>query len=235
MHSVLVLVVDSATPAVVAAVVEVGDAGVGDAGVVVRAERSAVDARAHGELLAPGVDAVLREVGARPGDLGAIVAGLGPGPFTGLRVGLVTAAAMGQALGIPTYGVGSLDALGWAAARASAGRVLAATDARRREIYWAVYSGGERVTEPRVGRPVDVAHTVARMGVLRAIGEGAHAYASVLPVALVDEPRYPTALALAALAADRVRAGRPGERLTPMYLRRPDAVAAAGRKPVLQA
>ncbi|WP_213452777.1 tRNA (adenosine(37)-N6)-threonylcarbamoyltransferase complex dimerization subunit type 1 TsaB [Rhizomonospora bruguierae] len=237
----LVLVLDSATPAVTAAVVEVGEPGVGDPGVVVRAGRSAVDARAHGELLAPQVDSVLREIGARPRDLAAIVAGLGPGPFTGLRVGLVTAAGMGQALDIPTYGVCSLDALGWSAARvngpgrAAPGKVLAATDARRREIYWAVYADRVRVTEPQVGRPVDVAAAVARMGVLSAIGEGAHKYAAVLPLALLDEPRYPTAEALAALAAERVRAGRPGERLTPLYLRRPDAVAAAGRKPVLQA
>lgn len=224
----LVLVLDSATPAVTAAVAEVGDGGV-----VVRAGRSAVDARAHGELLAPEVDAVLREIGARPKDLGAVVAGLGPGPFTGLRVGLVTAASMGQSLGIPTYGVCSLDALGHAVAT-SRGRVLAATDARRREIYWAVYEGGVRVTDPEVGRPVDVAHAMARMGVLSGVGEGAHKYASVLPLALLPEPRYPTAQALAELAADRVRAGKAGERLTPLYLRRPDAVAAAGRKPVLQ-
>jgi tRNA threonylcarbamoyl adenosine modification protein YeaZ len=224
---VLVLVLDSATPAVTAALAEVAPAGV-----TIAARRSAVDARAHGELLAPGVDAVLREAGVRPSDLGAIVAGLGPGPFTGLRVGLVTAASMGQVLGIPTYGVCSLDGLGRAAT--AAGRVLVATDARRREIYWAVYERGVRLTDPQVGRPVDVAQAVARMGVLSAIGEGAHRYADVLPLALIDEPRYPPAQALAELAADRVRAGAPTEPLTPLYLRRPDAVAAAGRKSVLQ-
>lgn len=222
-RTVLVLVVDSATPAVTAALAEVSD----DA-VAIRAERRTVDARAHGELLAPAVDAVLAEVGARPRDLDAIVAGLGPGPFTGLRVGLVTAASMGQALDVPTYGVCSLDALGRVE-----GRVLAATDARRREVYWAVYEDGARLTEPAVDLPAVVAERVAAIGVSEAVGEGGHKYADVLRLNLRDEPRYPPAEALVELAADRIRAKTPGERLTPLYLRRPDAVASSARKPVL--
>ncbi|MCW6008807.1 tRNA (adenosine(37)-N6)-threonylcarbamoyltransferase complex dimerization subunit type 1 TsaB [Micromonospora sp. CPCC 205371] len=219
----LVLVVDSATPAVTAALAEVSD----DA-VAVRSERRSIDARAHGELLAPAVEAVLTEAGARPRDLGAIVAGVGPGPFTGLRVGLVTAASIGQTLDVPTYGVCSLDALGRVPQR-----VLVATDARRREIYWAVYEDGTRLTEPAVDLPATVADRAAELGVAVAVGEGAHKYADVLGVAVVDEPLYPPAEALAALAADRVRAKAPGERLTPLYLRRPDAVAQSVRKPVL--
>jgi tRNA threonylcarbamoyl adenosine modification protein YeaZ len=224
-HIVLVLVVDSSTPAVTAALVEVTDHGV-----VMRAERRAVDAKAHGELLAPAVEAVLGEVGAAPRELDAIVAGVGPGPFTGLRVGLVTAASMAQTLDIPTYGVCSLDALGLG----EAGRVLAATDARRKEIYWAVYEGGARVTGPDVDLPAVVAERVAGLGVTGAVGEGAHRYADVLGLPVRDEPRYPPAAALAELAAERIRVRKPGERLTPLYLRRPDAMAAAGRKPVLR-
>lgn len=226
-HIVLVLVVDSSTPAVTAALVEVTDNGI-----VMRAERRAVDAKAHGELLAPAVEAVLGEAGAVPRDLDAVVAGVGPGPFTGLRVGMVTAASMAQTLDIPTYGVCSLDALGLAAA--GTGRVLAATDARRKEIYWAVYDGGARVTEPDVDLPATVAERVAGLGVTSAVGEGAHKYADTLGLPVRDEPRYPPAGALAELAAERIRARQPGERLTPLYLRRPDAVAAAGRKPVLR-
>lgn len=221
----LVLVVDSSTPAVTAALAEVTDHGV-----LVRAERQAVDAKAHGELLAPAVEAVLGEAAAGPRDLDAIVAGVGPGPFTGLRVGLVTAASMGQTLDIPTYGVCSLDALGHVD---QGGRVLAATDARRKEIYWAVYQRGARVTEPDVDLPAAVAERVAGLGVTGALGEGAHKYADVLGLPVRDEPRYPPAAALVELAAERIRAKGPGERLTPLYLRRPDAVAAAGRKPVL--
>lgn len=236
----LVLVVDSSTPAVTAALVEV----TGDA-VVARAERSKVDARAHGELLAPQVDAVLGEVGARPADLAAIVAGLGPGPFTGLRVGLVTAASMGQVLGIPTYGVCSLDAFGPSAPAGQ--RLLAATDARRREIYWAVYDataagsdpasvGGAasgRIAGPAVDAPTTVAARARELGVTVAVGEGARRYATELGLPLLAGPDHPSPYALAVLAADRIRAGAPGEALTPLYLRRPDAVAATARKQVL--
>jgi hypothetical protein len=78
-----------------------------------------------------------------------------------------------------------------------------------------------------------VADRIADLGVTAAVGEGAYTYAEVLKVRVRDEPRYPPAEALAALAADRVRAKAPGERLIPLYLRRPDAVAQSVRKPVL--
>lgn len=246
----LVLVVDSSTPAVTAALVEVTADGV-----AVRAHRCTVDARAHGELLAPQVEAVLAEVGARPGDLGAIVAGLGPGPFTGLRVGLVTAATMGQVLGIPTYGVCSLDGIGHPSAAGTTGiapklgqstpareqdapargvRVLVAADARRKEVYWAVYDdAGQRIVGPAVDAPAVAAARARELAVTMTVGDGAHRYADVLGLPLRGEPRYPAVVALATLAAERIRAGAPGETLTPLYLRRPDAVAATGRKSVL--
>ncbi|HYN95366.1 MAG TPA: tRNA (adenosine(37)-N6)-threonylcarbamoyltransferase complex dimerization subunit type 1 TsaB [Pilimelia sp.] len=218
-----VLVVDSSTPAVTAALVNLPADGV-------LAQRCTVDARAHGESLAPHVAAVLTEAGVRAADLAAVVAGLGPGPFTGLRVGLVTAATMGHALGIPTYGVCSLDALGLAA---GAGRVLVATDARRREVYWAVYADGKPLTWPAVDAPAVVAERAAELGATAAVGEGALRYADALGLPVRDEPGYPPAAALAALATDRVLARAPGEGLTPLYLRRPDAVAPGVRKAVL--
>jgi tRNA threonylcarbamoyl adenosine modification protein YeaZ len=221
---VLFVVVDSATPAVTAALAELRQDRV-----EILARRVSVDARAHGELLAPGIHGVLRDADVKPAELAAIVAGLGPGPFTGLRVGLVTAAALGDALAIPTYGVCSLDGLGWG----HAGTVLAATDARRKELYWALYSGGERIAGPDVDKPDVVAERAAEAGATQAIGDGAHRYPLGLPIR--DEPRYPRPEALAALAADRVRAKAPSESLTPLYLRRPDATLPTGaRKPVLQ-
>ncbi|HEY0698951.1 MAG TPA: tRNA (adenosine(37)-N6)-threonylcarbamoyltransferase complex dimerization subunit type 1 TsaB [Micromonospora sp.] len=224
----LVLVVDSSTPAVTAALAEVSDHRV-----ACRAQRTAVDARAHGELLAPQVDAVLTEAGVRPTELTAIVAGLGPGPFTGLRVGLVTAATMGQALGIPSYGVCSLDGIG--APAAGGDPVLVATDARRREIYWAIYdSAGRRLVGPEVGAPAEVAARARDLGATVAVGDGAHRYADTLGLPLRDEPRFPVATALVELAAERIRSGAASEQLTPLYLRRPDAVAASTRKPVLR-
>lgn len=121
----LVLVVDTATPAITAAVAEVTPTDV-----IIRAERVTVDGKKHGELLAPQIDAALAESGVKPRELTAIVAGVGPGPFTGLRVGLMTAASIGEALDIPTYAVCSLDGLG----ATTSGTALVATDARRREV-----------------------------------------------------------------------------------------------------
>jgi tRNA threonylcarbamoyl adenosine modification protein YeaZ len=218
---VLVLALDTATPASTAALAEV--TGDGMRGI---AERRSVDPRAHGERLAPEIAAVLDENGVRPRDLGAIVAGTGPGPFTGLRVGLATAASMGQTLGIPTYAVCSLDALGRAA---GPGRVLVATDARRREVYWATYTDGVRSSDPDVAKPADV-----HVDVDRAVGEGALKYSDLFGVPIDEILLFPPGAALVALAAGRIRGGAPGERLTPLYLRRPDAVEQTARKSVLQ-
>lgn len=232
---------DTSTPAVTAALARISPqaAPTGAAGgAEIVAERSTIDARAHGELLAPAIEYVLTSAGARTGDLAAVVAGLGPGPFTGLRVGLVTAATIGQALAIPTYGVCSLDAIG----AQTKGRVLVATDARRKEIYWAVYQDGARDGELGVARPADVAARLTgpetadppTAGVAATVGDGALRYAGELGLPVLDAPRYPPPIALAALAADRVRRRAPGEVLTPLYLRRPDAVEPGPRKPVAQ-
>jgi tRNA threonylcarbamoyl adenosine modification protein YeaZ len=217
---VLVLALDTSTPAVTAALGEV--TGSGMKGI---AERRTVDPRAHGERLAPQIQLVLDDAGVRPRDLTAIVAGVGPGPFTGLRVGLATAAAMGQALGIPTYGICSLDALGRAA---GPGRVLVATDARRREVYFATYADGVRVAGPEVAKPADVLVEADR-----AVGEGGLKYSDIFGIPIDDRLLYPSGESLIALAADLVRAGAPGEPLTPLYLRRPDAVEPTARKAVL--
>ncbi len=225
----LVVVVDTSTPAVTAALMLIDPNASGRSGVDQLAERRSVDPRAHAELLAPAVTEVLAEGGAAGRDLAAIVAGVGPGPFTGLRVGLMTAAAMGQALGIPTYGVCSLDAIG-TRARAT---TLVATDARRKEIYWAVYRGGVAMSEPAVDRPDRVAELLLGSGVELAVGDGALRYASVLQMPVHEEPRYPPALGLAELAADRVRGRGESEILTPLYLRRPDAAEPRPPKAVI--
>jgi len=218
---VLVLALDTATPASTAALAEV--TGDGMRGLV---ERRVVDARAHGELLAPEIAAALDEAGVRAAALDAIVAGVGPGPFTGLRVGLATAAAMSQALAIPAYGVCSLDALGRAA---GPGRVLVATDAKRREVYWATYTDGRRTRDPDVAKPADI-----RIDVDRAVGEGSLKYSELFGVPIDEVLLFPPGAALVALAADRIRARAPAEPLTPLYLRRPDAVEPTRRKTVLR-
>jgi tRNA threonylcarbamoyl adenosine modification protein YeaZ len=228
---VLTLVLDTATPAVTAGLVDVAP----DAAPRLVAERVVVEPQRHGEVLAPSIEAVISAAGATAAAIGAVVAGVGPGPFTGLRVGLVTAAAIGFARGIPTYAVCSLDAIaGAAAARPGApADLLVATDARRREVYWAGYSGGRRNTGPAVDTPADVAAAVPDLGVTAMAGAGARQYAEVLGLPLLDAD-FPTVLELAALAADRILVGAPGETLEPLYLRRPDATPPAALRTVTQ-
>jgi tRNA threonylcarbamoyl adenosine modification protein YeaZ len=219
---VFVLAIDTSSPAVTAAVVTAADE------LTVAAVRAPLAARGHGELLAPSIAACLAEAGLAPSDLGAVVAGTGPGPFTGLRVGLVTAAALGDALGIPTYGVCSLDAI---ASGADGGSVVV-TDARRKEVYWARYDErGRRMDGPHVARPDDVPFD----GVANVAGTAVELYAAAWPASVSRLPhRYPEPVALVTLAGDRIGTGAPGEALVPLYLRRPDAVVPGAPKPVSQ-
>lgn len=205
----LLLAFDTATPAVTVALHD---------GTRVIAAESAVDARRHGELLATSIRAVLAAAGAAPADLTGIAVGVGPGPYTGLRAGLVTARVLGSALGIPVHGACTLDVIARTAASAVTGDgdFIVATDARRKEIYWARYTrAGERIGGPRVSPPGEAGRgrPVA--------GEGALLYPAELGTAI--QPHYPCAGALAGLAAERIAAGEPMLPAEPLYLRRPDA------------
>jgi tRNA threonylcarbamoyladenosine biosynthesis protein TsaB len=195
------------------------------------ASSATVDALRHGELLAPAIADALSAAGCRPGDLTRIAVGVGPGPFTGLRVGLVTARTMADVLGIEVVGVCSLDIL----ARQSSLTlpVAVATDARRKEIYWALYDGPaadgsrRRLEGPAVDKPADVAHVLAGLPV---VGRGATLYAEALGLGEVDVPEYPSAEVLAfGVATGTLPVGAPD----PLYLRRPDVTLAGGPKSVL--
>jgi tRNA threonylcarbamoyl adenosine modification protein YeaZ len=186
--STLILAIDTATPAVTAGIVRLE-------GVEVLAEQVTVGARAHAEQLTPNVLAALSDAGLTVNDLDAVVVGCGPGPFTGLRVGMATAAAYGHALGIPVFGVCSLDAIGVD----TSGEVLVVTDARRREVYWARYRDGVRAEGPNVSAPADVPGAAE---------------------ALAEPPVYPTVSGLVRAVADWAAEPAP---LIPLYLRRPDA------------
>jgi tRNA threonylcarbamoyl adenosine modification protein YeaZ len=228
---VLVLTLDTSTPAVTVAVSDVTP----ERAVSTRASRHEVAVNRHGELLAPMIDAVLREAGAAPRDLEAVGVGLGPGPFTGLRVGIMTAAAMGDALGIPVYGDCSLDVIARPVCSGDF-RYAVMTDARRRQVYWASYDEtGGRVEGPELAAPADLAAHLAGL-VTHVAGSGAKLYREQLAgLTVVEGHDYPDAAVLAGLLSGRVLAGVPGDELTPLYLRRPDATPPGRPKQVTPA
>jgi tRNA threonylcarbamoyl adenosine modification protein YeaZ len=203
---VLLLGLDTATPAVTVALHD-GDHPL--------AQLVAVDAHRHAELLAPAIAKVIADAGAERGDLTGIAVGVGPGPYTGLRVGIVSAKVLGAALGIPAYGVCSLDVI--AADAECDGPFLVATDARRRELYWAEYDESGRRSGPDVGAPASIPRRE-----LPAAGEGPVLYPEFLPNG--RGPVYPAAATLCRVVIAELAAGRGGLLpAEPLYLRRPDA------------
>ncbi|MFN3339635.1 MAG: tRNA (adenosine(37)-N6)-threonylcarbamoyltransferase complex dimerization subunit type 1 TsaB [Dietzia sp.] len=227
----LVLAVDTSTPAVTAGVCRLVH---GDHGPVVTtlATRVTEDARAHAELLTPHILDSLAEAGLTPADLGAVVVGVGPGPFTGLRVGMATAAAFADAVGRPVHGVCSLDGLAERARAAGVeGELVVVTDARRREAYHARYApDGTRLSGPAVGPaaeiPTDgVDHMVGdatRLGEITGRTPRPDAGGGV-PTA-PDSVTAPDPAGLVMVAAADLLGGVDPAPLEPLYLRRPDAV-----------
>ena len=232
----LVVGFDTATPAVSVALHD---------GERVVSEAFAADARRHGELLAPMIAKVMADAGASRADLTAVAVGVGPGPYTGLRVGVVTARVLGAVLGIPVHGVCSLDIIAAATsaqgAHAALGpEFLVATDARRQEVYWARYdAAGRRLEGPLVGR----AGSIAGAAELPVAGAGGQLYPAAFGE--VIGPAYPDARTLCAIVAGHLRAPAcppspsvpsspvpsspvpllavPLLAAEPLYLRRPDA------------
>jgi tRNA threonylcarbamoyladenosine biosynthesis protein TsaB len=225
---VLLLAIDTATSAITVALHD---------GEGVLAESSTLDARGHGEYIAPGIVEVLNRAGRATADVSAVVVGTGPGPYTGLRIGLVTARTFAFARGIPVFGVCSLDALAHQAwLEADAGELgqscVVATDARRKEVYWARYEisdrGMTRQGEPMVAKAETIADEVRGLPV---IGRGAVLYTESLGPRV--GPLDVSAGALADLAARRLAAGETLAEPEPMYLRRPDAAPRSPRKSAL--
>jgi tRNA threonylcarbamoyl adenosine modification protein YeaZ len=200
----VLLAFDTATPQVTVALHD---------GERVVAEYSASESMRHGEMLAPGIAQVLSDAGAMSQDVTAVAVGVGPGPFTGLRVGLVTARTMAFALDIPVYGVCSLDVIAAEAIDAGLDTFVVATDARRKEVYLASYDDGRRVSGPEVVRPADAATESV------VVGRGAVLYPDAFPNS--RGPEHPSAVVLCDVVA--------GERFElldpePLYLRRPDTM-----------
>ena len=236
------LAIETATDLVGAAV------HAGDGGVV---ERSHVGGRAHAELLAPVIEEVCAMAGCTLGDLDGLAVDVGPGLFTGLRVGVATAKALGQALGLDVVGVTSLDVLA-AAARELAGtdraaRVVTVVDARRGEVFAAAYDftggGVDADVDPASVRddraealaPGDLAgwlDDLATSGRVLVVGDGAVRYLELLAprpgmdLGLAETIAAPAPAVLARLAVRRLAAGTlptpPGD-VVPDYRRHADA------------
>lgn len=201
----MILALDTSSAIAVALVADSGD---------VLAARSEFHPRGHAELLSGLVRDVLDEAGAAGSDVARIVVGTGPAPFTGLRVGLVTARTLGRVWGVPVDGVCSLDAVG----AAWDGEVTVVADARRREVYWASYRDGIRVAGPEVAKPDDV----PVMGAV--VGRGALLYQEDFPMAVGADPNP----ALLVSVAARLREEGGALSTEPLYLRRPDVHGVPG-------
>lgn len=210
------LAFDTATPQVSVALFD---------GTDVVAEAVSERAMKHGEQLAPLLTQVLGRAGIGRLDLTAIAVGAGPGPFTGLRVGLVTARTLGFALEIPVYAACSLDVIALEAAQTGivSEPFVVATDARRKEVYLASYDeAGNRLEGPAVAKPESVATDAP------VVGPGAQLYPT----------EFPNAAGLDRPAAGWLARGIATERFElldpePLYLRRPDAVEQRARRSVL--
>jgi len=191
-------------------------------GPAVLAHRSEAMARGHQERLAPMAEAVMADAGLAFGRLQRIGATVGPGSFTGLRVGVAFAKGLASALSIPAVGVGALEAL----AASATGLVAAVIDARRDQVYLQLFEGGAALMAPDV-LPIGTAAArlveLAMGRPLTLVGSGAPLLADAAPGAKVLTPDGCDASLVARLAAEKTPTP-----IRPLYLRAPDAKLPGG-------
>lgn len=175
----------------------------------------------QGELTAWYIEGALRNLGISVDDIDEVVVGVGPGPFTGLRVGIATGEVFAFARGIPVIGVCSLDAIGYAAQR----ECVVVTNARRKELYWARYDvTGRRVEGPAVDFPAVIADKFAGQ---EFVGPGVEIYPELINGENISLHASDLVLAFRTHKAESLP-------ISPLYLRAPDAVEPAPRKGTLQ-
>jgi tRNA threonylcarbamoyl adenosine modification protein YeaZ len=181
-------------------------------------QSQAVDHGMQGELTAELISQVVADSGLEISEITEVVVGVGPGPFTGLRVGLVTAAVFAHARNLPVHGICSLDAIAFDYAKSC----VVVTDARRKELYWARYEG-KRIGEPQVSKPEDLLEQFPNTDF---VGPGAQLYPDVISGNLME-------LSAGSLAKLFISGNAQLVDVSPMYLRKPDAVEPTTRKSVL--
>jgi tRNA threonylcarbamoyladenosine biosynthesis protein TsaB len=190
--------------------------------------------RRHAETLAPAIDFVCKQARVGFEEIGAVAVDIGPGLFTGLRVGVATAKAIAQALRVPMVGVPSLDLLAFPL-RHSNKLIVPVVDARRGEIFYAFYrqvpGGAQRLTPHQLATPADLASDLLAMGGDCAlVGDGAQRYREVFDDVARSELAsvsnlYPSPSSLVELAHPRALREEfvPPWELEPLYLRKADA------------
>ena len=181
-------------------------------------QSQAVDHGMQGELTAELISKVVSDSGLKIEEITDVVVGVGPGPFTGLRVGLVTASVFAHAREIPIHGICSLDAIAFDFAKPC----IVVTDARRKELYWTRYEG-IRIGEPQVSKPEVIASQFPDADF---VGPGANLYPDYVSGNVTELKAGSLAKLFASGSAQLVD-------LSPMYLRKPDAVEPTLRKSVL--
>jgi tRNA threonylcarbamoyladenosine biosynthesis protein TsaB len=185
--------------------------------------------RRHAELLAPAIEHITRMAGVGTQQIGRVAVDIGPGLFTGLRVGVATAKALAAALDIPIVGCSSLELLAYPHRRQDRA-VASVIDAKRGEIFWALFQPGESgvspISDPTVSAPDALVSAIRDVsGPVLAVGDGARRYADALaPLADVElagaADDHPSAVVLLELAATRPSV--PLDEITPLYLRGAD-------------
>ena len=188
----------------------------------------------HAENLTPAIAFICEQAQIELSEIGLVAVDIGPGLFTGLRVGVATAKAVAFALRVPMIGVSSLDLLAFPV-RFTPRLIVAAIDARRNELYYALYrqvpGGVQRISEPTVGSADDLASELLALSEeVLLVGDGAHRYREAFDgltkVEIVDQGNsFPSAASLVQLAhAQALREDfQQIDSIQPMYLRRPDA------------
>lgn len=184
------------------------------------AEAASADTMKHAEVVGALIVETLENMSATASDVTAVVAGVGPGPFTGLRVGLAAASAFAVGRGIPLLPVVSHDAIAFDALEEVDGPVIVVTDARRRELYWSIYDGWcpyglpNRLAGPSLSKPEDVPTEIDGRALTR--WDASEVSAGLLGI----------------IAARRLAAGLEFEPFEPLYLRSPDVTMPNGPKRV---
>jgi tRNA threonylcarbamoyladenosine biosynthesis protein TsaB len=214
------------------ATTRVGCAIGGHEGVI--ASFSSAKGKRHAETLTPAIQFLCQQTHVELDEIGAIAVDLGPGLFTGLRVGVATAKAMASALRIPVVGVSSLDLLAFPL-RWSNRRIVSVVDARRGEVFYAFYrqvpGGVQRLSEPQVGSPEQLCNEIQATGEdCVAVGDGARRYADqlvdLIKVEIADAGlAYPSPASLVQLAHARALREEFVNvwDVSPVYLRKADA------------